>query len=461
MSASIQVNFYGASGCVTGSRFEIVHAGKRLLVDCGLFQGPKELRKRNWEEPPFRPDELDAILLTHAHIDHTGYLPLVVKRGFRGPVYCTAATKELLELLLPDSAELQVEQARYYNKHKLGKHKPTKPLYDLNDAKQALKQLKVIERDTPKLILPKWSIELRRAGHILGACSAMMEIDGRLITFSGDIGKYGSPILPDPGVCDFGDLLLCESTYGDRLSPATDVEKQLVAAVKQTVDRRGPLIIPAFAIGRTQTLIYHLAKLEREGKIPVLPVYIDSPMAVDATQIYRRHKHDFDDDSQEILAEGNYPLLTDNISFCRSSKESKSLNSRRGPRVIISASGMLVGGRVLHHLKQNLSKEETTLLFVGYQAEGTRGRDLIEGEKIIKIFGKEVEVRADIKKINGLSAHGDKNELLKWISQAKGSAAQVKVIHGEKSASESFANTLKKEHSLQASAAKHMETVEI
>jgi len=386
---------------------------------------------------------------------------LVVKRGFKGPVYCTAATADLLELLLPDSAELQEEQARYYNKHRIGKHKPAKPLYKLKDAKQALKQLRVAERDSPKKILPKWSIEMRCAGHILGATSLMMEIDSRLITFSGDIGKYSSPILPDPGICDFGDLLLCESTYGDRLSTADEVEDELAAAVMSAIDKKGPLIIPAFAIGRTQTLIYHLAALERAGKIPVLPVYVDSPMAVDATQIYRRHKHDYDEDSKAILAAGEYPLLTENISFCRSSKESKSLNSLRNSRIIISASGMLVGGRVLHHLRQNLSKEKTTLLFVGYQADGTRGRALLDGEKTVKIFGSEVEVRSEIRKINGLSAHGDQGELLRWVKQAKGSPGQVKIVHGEKDAAETFSGILEKDLKLKASPAEHMESVEI
>ena len=289
----------------------------------------------------------------------------------RDRIYCNKATRELLELLLPDSAQLQEEQARYFNKHKLGKHKPAKPLYNLKHAKLALKQLKVFEKNERKIILPRWSIEAKRAGHILGSTSLCFEINEKVITFSGDIGRYKTPILAPPAAADFGDLVLCESTYGDRSKKGGDTEAELQRIVNLVKDKKGPLIIPAFAVGRTQTLLYYLAKLERENKIPTLPVYVDSPMAVNATRIYRRFKHDYDKESKELLEAGETPLLTENVHFCRSTKESKSLNTLRGPRIIISASGMLTGGRVLHHLKNNIKKPETTILFVGYQAEGT------------------------------------------------------------------------------------------
>ena len=461
MKSSVRVSFYGAAGCVTGSKYLVETDKSKVLVDCGLFQGKKELRLKNWDKPEFNPHELDAIVLTHAHIDHTGYLPLVVRHGFKGPIFCTGATKELLNLLLPDSAHLQKEQARFLNKHNKSKHKPAKPLYGISHVKDTLKQIKVIPRDETTKILPKISVLPRCAGHILGSTSILMEVEGKGITFSGDIGRYESPILPNPDSVEMGDLLLCESTYGNRVKDKADVASELKAVIDKVIEKRGPLIIPAFAIGRTQTLIYELAKMEREGKIPTLPVYIDSPMAVNATRIYRRFKHDFDDDSMEIMAEGSNPLLTENITFCQERKDSKSLNSLRGPRIIISASGMMTGGRVLHHVRHHASKEEATILFVGYQAEGTRGRDLLEGAEEIKIFGDPIKVKASVAQISGLSAHGDKTELLKWLKSGKGTPKIVKVVHGEPDAASEFADTLYKENKLDATPAKHGETVEI
>jgi len=463
MSKTVRVSFYGAAGCVTGSKFLVQWGDNKLLVDCGLFQGRKELRARNWDKPEFEPHKLSAIILTHAHIDHTGYLPLVVKHGFKGPIYCTEATRELLGLLLPDSAHLQKEQARYMNKHKLSKHKPAKPLYEMKHAKETLAMLKTIPRDEETKILPKCSVTPRCAGHILGSTSMFFEIQGKGITFSGDIGRYGTAILPDPAPNLAGDLLICESTYGNRKREVRtgEVPGKLESVIKKVVEKRGPLIIPAFAIGRTQTLLYELGKLERAGKIPTLPVFVDSPMAVDATRIYRKFKHDFDEESQEIISAGENPLLTDNIKFCRDRKDSKSINALKGPRIIISASGMMTGGRILHHMKQNLSKEETTALFVGYQAEGTRGRDLIEGEKEIKIFGKPVEVRAEVEKINGLSAHGDRLELKTWVNDCQGSPSKAKIVHGEPEAASAFADLLYKDLKIDSSVAKDGETVEV
>lgn len=461
MKPTIKVSFLGASGCVTGSKFLVEFNKSKLLIDCGLFQGKKELRLKNWDEPEFKPHELDAIVLTHAHIDHTGYLPLVVKHGFKGPIFCTEATKELLSLLLPDSAHLQKEQARFLNKHKLSKHKPAKPLYEISHAKETLKLLKTFPRDQQTKILPKCSVLASCAGHILGSTSLFFEIHGKGLTFSGDIGRYGSPILPNPQPAPLGDLLVCESTYGNREGDKDDVSTKIKNVVKKVIDKKGPLIIPAFAIGRTQTLLYEIAKLERAGEIPTIPVYVDSPMAVNATRIYRRFKHDFDDDSQEIMKEGENPLLTENISFCKDRKDSKAINNAKGPRIIISASGMMTGGRILHHARHNLAKEEATFLFVGYQAEGTRGRDLLEGEREIKIFGDKIKVKAGVEKINGLSAHADKNELMKWTKNLDATPKLVKIVHGEEEAASTFANDLYEEFKCDSTPAKHGEVVEV
>ena len=458
---SVRLTFYGAAETVTGSKF-LVEAGKRkVLVDGGLFQGKRELRQRNWSAPVFEPRDLDAIVLTHAHIDHTGYLPLLVKRGFRGPIYCTPPTRKLLHLLLIDSARLQEEEARYANKHKTSRHDPAEPLYNRRDAKLTLKQLKTFERDIDVELFSKISVKASCAGHILGSCSLALTLFDKMITFSGDIGQYDVPILPDPQGADLGDLVLCESTYGNRSHKKGNTKEELGAMIRQAAEKKGPIIIPAFAVGRTQLLLYYLAELEREGKIPELPVAVDSPMAVDATKIYRDYRHDFDADAGEIIAEGGTVLKTAKTGFCRSSRESKALNSLRGSRIIISASGMVTGGRILHHMKRWLPQDETTVIFVGYQAKGTRGDTIQSGEKTVKIFGEHVPIEAEIRTISGLSAHGDSRELIKWLKSCQGSPKLLKVIHGEADASYEFAGKIRDELSWEASVARYGETVEI
>lgn len=458
---AVRLTFYGAARTVTGSKFLIETDDKKILVDCGLFQGKKELRLRNWDKPPFDPESLSAIVLTHAHIDHTGYLPLLVRHGYRGPVYCTPATKELLGLLLPDSAHLQEEQARYANKHGTSKHQPAKPLYTQVDAREALKLLKAVDRGQSTELFPNISVLPSCAGHILGSSSLSVDIHGRRITFSGDVGRYDTPILPDPQPIDIGDLLLCESTYGDRLHTDNDIKSELAQVVHQTVDKKGPLIIPAFAVGRTQNLLYFLAQLERSGDIPVLPVHVDSPMAVDTTKIYRSFRHDYDEEATALLSAGETPLVTENTNFCREVRDSKRLNTLSGPRIIISASGMVTGGRILHHMKNHLPNERATVLFVGYQADGTRGRRIQSGEEEIKIFGKYVPVRASIETVSGLSAHGDRNELLTWLKSSSHSPSHVRVIHGEPDAAACFAQHLRDTFQWNAQVASYGETVEI
>lgn len=458
---TVRVSFHGAAGSVTGSRHLIEADKYKILVDCGLFQGKKSLRKRNWEDPHFKPSKINCIILSHAHIDHSGYLPLVVKRGFNGPIYCTAATKELLHLLLPDAAYIQEEEARFANKHKSTKHSPAKPLFNSKDAKDTLKLLKVFDRNAVTEILPKVFLSAKCAGHILGSVALNLEISGKLITFSGDIGRYDTPMLPDPQGIDLGDLLLCESTYGNRLHAEVDAKGELEKAINKASARGGALLIPAFAVGRTQNLLYYIAELERAGKIPVLPVYVDSPMAVDATKIYRKFNFDYDAEAKQIMAQGDTPLSTAKTVLCRSSEESKRLNNAKGARIIISASGMVTGGRIMHHMMHQLPKEDTTVLFVGYQAVGTRGRIIQSGVNEIKIFGQRIPIRAKIRSISGLSAHGDKGELSKWLKSGNGSPSLCRIVHGERESAGYFSNLLQYEFGWKSAPAKYLETIEI
>ncbi|MCB0322416.1 MAG: MBL fold metallo-hydrolase [Bdellovibrionales bacterium] len=458
---TLRLTFHGAAGTVTGSKYLVETDSQKILVDCGLFQGKKELRLRNWGTPPFDPTSLDAILLTHAHIDHTGYLPLIVRRGFQGPIFCTAATAELLGLLLPDSGHLQEEEARHANRHGTSKHHPAKPLYTEADARAVLPQLRVLSRHQRTEVLPGVFVEAHCAGHILGSVILTVETGGKRITFSGDIGRYHTPLLPDPEGVALGDLLLCESTYGDRDHPTADVRQELGDAVRAAVERKGPIIIPAFAVGRTQNLLYYLAELERSGQIPVLPVYVDSPMAVDASMIYRRHHNDYDEEATQLQQSGVPAFLTERTIFCREREESKRLNHLSGARVIISASGMVTGGRVLHHLRHNLPNEKTTVLFVGFQAEGTRGRTIQSGAPTVRIFGQDVPIRAAVHSITSLSAHGDRNELLRWLRSCEGSPRTMRIVHGEPAAASAFSELVSTELGWQNRPAEHGEVVEL
>ena len=458
---AIRLSFHGASGTVTGSKFLIETDKEKILVDCGIFQGNKFWRLLNWDEPSFDIDSLSAIVLTHAHIDHSGYLPLVVRRGFKGPIYCTPATADLLNLLLPDAAHLQEEEARYANKHGTSKHKPAKPLFGYRDARDALKLIRTIPRDETTKLFDNIHVTPTCAGHILGSVALSFDIGGRRINFSGDVGRYDTPLLPDPQPMDLGDVLVCESTYGDRVHKTSDVLTELENAVKKSYDKKGALIIPSFAIGRTQNLLYYLSQLEREGRIPTIPVYVDSPMAVDATSIYRRYKHDYDEEASKIIESGDLPLLTENTIFCKSTNESKRINSLDRQRIIISASGMVTGGRILHHMRNLLPKESTTVLFVGYQAEGTRGRTVQSGAEDVKIFGEKIPIRAEVESISGLSAHGDKDELHRWLKSCSGSPGRVKIVHGEPDSSSTFSEGLRSEFSWESSPAAYLETIEV
>ena len=395
------ITFYGGVGTVTGSKYLLEHNGKQVLVDCGLFQGLKEIRERNWQDPPFVASEIDAVIITHAHIDHTGWLPRLVKLGFSGQITTSRATGDLLKILLPDSARLQEEEADYRNRHDLTKHTPALPLYDEDDARTTLKMLRLVPNDgQPYDICEGIRASFRVAGHIMGASLVLVELenahpDGSSIRFlfSGDLGHYDQPIVKDPAPPPDCDYLMCESTYGDRLHGDVDSETQMAGIINEAAKRNGPILIPAFAVGRTQEVLYMIRELEEQKRIPILPVVVDSPMAAQATQVYNRWHEEHDREYASILAHKRHPLRTASMSTASSRDESKKLNEMHGARIIISASGMLTGGRVLHHAMRILPNENATIVFVGYQAAGTAGRRIQDGEREVRIMKHWIPVR--------------------------------------------------------------------
>lgn len=431
-----KITFLGAAGTVTGSKYLLEAEGKRLLVDCGLFEGSKVLKQRNWEALPILPSSIDWVLLTHAHIDHTGYLPRLVAAGFAGPIYATPATHELCALLLPDSAHLQEEDALYASKKGYSSHKPPLPLYTVAEAATTLTQFREIPRADSFTISPQFSVRPHDAGHILGSSWLELTIteNGKQIrvVFSGDLGRYDQPILKDPEPPSRADYLLCESTYGDRDHPPGSVPDELANVINQTAKRGGAVVIPSFAVGRTQTLMYILRELEQQQKIPRLPVYVDSPMAISVTGLYERHHedHDLEFTRDEQGGQGD-PLNVHEVHMTRTVEESKAINDVVSPCIIISASGMITGGRVLHHLAKRLPDSRSTVMLVGYQAEGSGGRALQEGAKFLRIHGQEVPVRAQVVEITQLSAHAGKSELLRWLSGFQTPPRQTFLIHGE------------------------------
>lgn len=436
--AKIRITFAGAAGTVTGSRFLVDNGQSRVLVDCGLYQGLKKLRLRNWDPPPFEPDSIDAVLLTHAHIDHSGYLPRLIKEGFEGPVFCHHATRDLCEILLPDSGHLQEEQARYANRKGFSKHSPALPLYTEEDARKAVGQLQGVKFGEPVDVAPGISARWMTAGHILGASMIRLETRGRSLLFSGDLGQPEDEIMPTPHSPDPVDYLLVESTYGDRSQGEDRPEDELERVVKETVDRQGVLVIPAFAVGRSQDILFNLRELEEAGRIPVLPVALNSPMAVDVTDLYRRHPDALNPRSRGKVKSGQHLFSTEKVSFCRSVQDSKNLHHWRGPAVIISASGMMTGGRILHHLVNRLPDERNTILLVGYQAAGTRGRRLVEGADKLKIHGQYRPVRARIERLNCFSAHADREGILGWLDRFARPPDRTFVVHGDPGASEAL-----------------------
>jgi metallo-beta-lactamase family protein len=431
-----KITFLGAAGTVTGSKYLLEAGGKRLLVDCGLFEGSRQLEERNWDKFAVDPATIDWIVLTHAHIDHTGYLPRIVRFGYRGPIYANAATHELCSLLLPDSAHLQEEEAQFAAKKKYSRYNPPLPLYTTQEAQQALQQFREVPRADTFSISPEFSVRPHHAGHILGASWLELTITESskqtLVVFSGDMGRYNQPILDDPESPARADFVLCESTYGDRDHPGGSVPDMLADVVNQTAKRGGALVIPAFAVDRTQLLMYYLSELEDQQRIPRLPLYVDSPMAISVIGLYAAHREDH---KLEFLREeqsGDHdPLNLHEVHMTRSVEESKKINDVVSPCIIISASGMVTGGRILHHLARRLPDSRSTVLLVGYQAEGSRGRALQEGAKYLRIFGEEVPVRANVVDMGQLSAHAGKSELLRWLSGFQAPPRQAFLVHGE------------------------------
>jgi len=437
----MKLTFLGATQTVTGSKFLLDTGDQRVLVDCGLFQGPKDLRLRNWEDPPVDPKSVDAIILTHAHIDHTGYLPRFVAQGYRGPVYATPATVDLARILLPDAAHLQEEEARYRNKHHLTKHTPALPLYTLEDAAKTLELLRPRGYGEEFSLSKTLRFQLIPAGHILGSSFVLLkEQTGsaeKSVLFTGDIGRYGQPIIFDPTTVEAADYLVLESTYGNRLHSDKNGKTgkdQLRDIVIATSKRGGTVLIPSFAIGRAQELLYILRELEQENQIPVLSVYVDSPMAVDAVEVFKDHVEEHDLEMAALQKAGANPLNTQRVYFTRSVQDSKAINEHRFPSIIISANGMATGGRILHHLIQRVADDRNSLVFVGFQAYGTRGRLLSEGARQIRIFGIDYPVRARVHVIDSFSAHGDYSEILRWLGGFKSAPRKTFLVHGESKA---------------------------
>jgi metallo-beta-lactamase family protein len=421
------LQFLGGAGTVTGAMYLVRTSGGEVLLDCGLFQGLKALRLRNWGQRVANPGRIAAVVLSHAHIDHIGYLPLLVRQGFRGRVYCTAATADLARVLLPDSAHLQEEEAERANRRGYSKHHPALPLYTMADAAAALELLQERPFHQPFPVFPGGTALFRTAGHILGAATIQLELDGIRLVYSGDLGRWNQPLLPAPEPVPAADVLLLESTYGERTHPAGAAE-QLARIVTDTARRGGTLLIPAFAVDRTQEVVRLLDQLEREGRIPALPVYLDSPLAIEATEIYARH--------------GAYRMPA-RYHFARTPVESKALNDLTGPLIIISASGMATGGRILHHLALRLPNERTTVLLVGFQSPGTRGRLLEDGAREVKMLGRMIPVRARIEKLDALSAHADRDEIMRWLEGFERPPRVTYLVHGEPSAASALRDAIR------------------
>jgi metallo-beta-lactamase family protein len=442
----LSLHFLGAAGGVTGSKFLVSYESQQFLLDCGLFQGLKELRLRNWAPPPIDIERLTGIVVTHAHIDHSGYLPRLVARGYRGPVYATRATCDLLKILLLDAAHLQEEEARYANKEGYSKHSPALPLYTVEDAERVLRFLTPVKMSEEAQLGAGIGVSFSRTGHILGAASARIRCDmggqKKYLVDSGDLGRYGRPILKDPEPVKNANWLMLESTYGDRHHPI-DPEAELAMIINEVADQAGSLIIPSFAVGRTQELIYTIRKLEDQNRIPVLPVHVDSPMAINATEIYCNHPEEHDLDMQLLRDRERDPLCSRHFFVHRTQEESKSINDINGPFILLSSSGMATGGRILHHLRQRLPDPKSTILFVGYQAEGTRGQHLQQGVNEIKMFGQMIPVRAKIRTIDGFSAHADQSEILRWLQGFERPPQRTYIIHGEPKAANSLAQLIR------------------
>lgn len=453
---NMKLTFLGATKMVTGSSYLLEVGKSRILVDCGMFQGSKLITALNRRDFAFVPQTIDCVLLTHAHVDHSGLIPKLCKQGFQGPIYSTKVTQELCSIMLPDSAHIQEFEAEVSGrKGKRQGKEVQEPLYTVQDAYESLKQFKTLPYGKLQTISPEVSVRFLDAGHILG--SAVIEVfvaeedekgqnQQTKLVFSGDLGQPDQPIIQDPTIIEDADYLLIESTYGDRLHEAQDRVEKLAQIINDTVAQGGNIVIPSFAVGRTQTLLYYLHQLFKDKTIPDIPVIIDSPLAISATDIFMHNPEYFDEEArQTIIHDCENPLMTPHLTFTKSAEESKAINNLETSAIIISASGMADAGRILHHLKHNLWRPESSVVFVGYQAQGSLGRRILEGVKRVKIMGEEISVRAQIHTLEGFSAHADKKQLIDWISHFKNKPKKVFIVHGEIQMSAPFAATLEQE----------------
>jgi metallo-beta-lactamase family protein len=478
--------FLGAARTVTGSKYLLDTSASKVLIDAGLFQGLKELRERNWQELPIRAPEIDAVVLTHAHLDHCGYLPRLVSQGFRGRVFCTPGTQDLCRIVLPDSGRIQEEDAANANRHGYSKHAPALPLYGEQDAFRAVSQLQPVGYDRPVPVAPDIEVEFINAGHLLGSSYVRVRTGGQTILFGGDLGRFNRPVLPDPTMVSQADYLLVESTYGNRVHEADDNGSKLADVITATAGRGGRVIIPAFAIGRVEELIYWLRRLEEERRIPVLPVFLDSPMAIEALARYTERLHELDPELQPETHDDKAPhgpadhrdrldtrrrhaqherqlcaFCTERFRTVATAEESRQLTQSKTPSIIISASGMATGGRVLHHLKAALPDVRNTVLFAGYQAVGTRGRQLVEGQTTVRIHGETIPVHARVELLESMSAHADSTEILRWLGGFSRPPRQTFLVHGEVPAMEALGASIKQTSGWDTTMPKHHERFEL
>lgn len=451
----LKLTFLGGVGTVTGSKYLVEAEGKRFFVDCGLFQGFKQLRLRNWAHLPVDPKSIDAVILTHAHLDHSGYLPLLMKDGFRGPVYCTPGTRDLCAILLPDSGHLQEKDAEFANRHGFSKHHPALPLYTLQDAEASLKRLSPIEFDEDKHLSRRLHFRFVPAGHILGAAIVELTCGDTKVVFSGDLGRPNSAIVVDPTPIHQTDYLLVESTYGNRKHEKQDPEDVLAEIINRTAGRGGTVLIPSFAVGRSQLLMYHLHRLKQEKRIPEIPVFLDSPMAIEASELFVKHA------DEEKLSTSEARAVCSVARFVTSVEESKALDRDRTPKIIISASGMATGGRVLHHLKVFAPDVRNTILFAGFQAGGTRGEAMTKGAESVKIHGSYVPIRAEVDNLHMLSAHADADEIMAWLRNFQKPPKETFITHGEPAAADALRHRIEEELGWACTVPEYRDTAEL